>query len=358
MRDKYYSGNKLLSLKDLDKKEPEIYIVTSNRTAGKTTYFNRLLFKRAIEGIDDLQSSARPFMLVYRYGYETSSAAEQFFEDIQGLFFPEWFLTQESTPNLYETIYASKDPEARGKRVGFAVALNKASKLKKWSHVFSKVDSMLFDEFQPEDSQYLPNEIDLMYTLHTSVARGNGKMYRRVPLYLVGNPVTMCNPYYLLFHIPHRLHRNTRYLRGNGWVLEQGFNEEARDAQKVGAFNNAFSDAHITEYGAEGIYLYDDKALIDRPKGHSSYLYTLAVDGHLFGIRWYPVMGYAHVSHKVDPGFPTTVCTTSKDMSAGKVMLERTGFAASTLSRLFKCGCFRFEDIQCKEALISALLIK
>ena len=41
---KYYDGTKLLSMKDLDGNTPEIFMVTSNRTAGKTTYFNRLVF--------------------------------------------------------------------------------------------------------------------------------------------------------------------------------------------------------------------------------------------------------------------------------------------------------------------------
>ena len=37
----YYDGTKLLSMRDLNGDIPEIYICTSNRTAGKTTYFNR-----------------------------------------------------------------------------------------------------------------------------------------------------------------------------------------------------------------------------------------------------------------------------------------------------------------------------
>ena len=35
----YYDGTKLLSLLDLNNKRPEIYMVTSNRTGGKTTNF-------------------------------------------------------------------------------------------------------------------------------------------------------------------------------------------------------------------------------------------------------------------------------------------------------------------------------
>ena len=48
----YYDGTKLLSLLDLDKRKPEIYMVTTNKTGGKTTYFSRLLVNRFIKKKD------------------------------------------------------------------------------------------------------------------------------------------------------------------------------------------------------------------------------------------------------------------------------------------------------------------
>ena len=46
MESKYYDGTKLLSLNDIDGNRPEIYICTSNRSAGKTTWFNRYVVRR------------------------------------------------------------------------------------------------------------------------------------------------------------------------------------------------------------------------------------------------------------------------------------------------------------------------
>ena len=46
MENIYYDGTKLLSLNDLNGKRPEIYIVTTNRTGGKTTYFGRMFINR------------------------------------------------------------------------------------------------------------------------------------------------------------------------------------------------------------------------------------------------------------------------------------------------------------------------
>ena len=43
---KYYDGTKLLSMKDINGKTPEIFMCTTNRTGGKTTYFGRLCVNR------------------------------------------------------------------------------------------------------------------------------------------------------------------------------------------------------------------------------------------------------------------------------------------------------------------------
>ena len=76
----FYDGTKLLSLKDLNGKKPEIYICTTNRSAGKTTFFSRLFVKKFIE-------KGEKFGLIYRFNYELDDCADKFFKDINTLFF-------------------------------------------------------------------------------------------------------------------------------------------------------------------------------------------------------------------------------------------------------------------------------
>ena len=45
----FYDGTKLLSMTDLNGDKPEIYICTSNRSAGKTTWFNRYAVKKFVK---------------------------------------------------------------------------------------------------------------------------------------------------------------------------------------------------------------------------------------------------------------------------------------------------------------------
>ena len=89
---KYYDGTKLLSLKDINGKTPEIYMCTANNTAGKTTYFTRLLVNRFLSGDGK-------FMVIQRFNYELDDCANKFFKDLQGLFFQNYTMTSVSRAN-------------------------------------------------------------------------------------------------------------------------------------------------------------------------------------------------------------------------------------------------------------------
>ena len=46
---KYYDGTKLLSMKDINGLKPELFLCTTNRSGGKTTYFGRLEVNRFLK---------------------------------------------------------------------------------------------------------------------------------------------------------------------------------------------------------------------------------------------------------------------------------------------------------------------
>ena len=73
----YYDGTKLLSLMDIDGNKPELFLVTTNRTGGKTTWFGRYCVKKFLNG-------EGKFALLLRFNYEIDSIADKFFKDIAG----------------------------------------------------------------------------------------------------------------------------------------------------------------------------------------------------------------------------------------------------------------------------------
>lgn len=272
----YYDGTKLLSLKDINGKTPEVFMCTSNRSAGKTTYFNRLVVNRFIK-------RGEKFALLYRFNYELDGCDEKFFKDIKELFFPEYDMTAaKKMKGIYQELYLNDEP------CGYAISINSADQLKRNSHLFSDIDNIIFDEFQSEQNHYCDKEVEKFISIHNSIARGRSKQSRYVPVYMISNPVTILNPYYVAMDISTRLQKDTHFLRGDGFVLEQGYNETAAKALKSSAFNRAFGSSDYIAYSAEGVYLQDDLSFVDTPTGRGKYVATIRYAGIDYGVREYP----------------------------------------------------------------------
>lgn len=346
---KYYDGTKLLSMKDIDGKTPEIYMVTSNRTAGKTTYFNRLVFNRFLK-------KGNKFMLVYRFKDELDGCADKYFKDIHDLFFPQYEVYSNKRANgSYHEIFCKRVGDENGVPCGYAVALNSADKLKKLSHFFSDTHSMLFDEFQSETNNYCPSEVEKFISVHKTVARGQGKMTRYVPVYMCANPVTILNPYYTEMDISTRITADVKFLKGHGFVLEQGYNADAEKAQKESGFNAAFARNRYISYSSEGNYLNDNYAFIEEPTGKSRYLATIKFKGKEYAIRSFDDEGIIYCDNRPDVTYKFKIAVTTDDHNVNYVILKNNELFITNLRYFFERGCFRFKDLSCKEAVIKML---
>ena len=340
---KYYDGTKLLSMKDINGKKPEIYMCTTNRTGGKTTYFARLCVNRWKDGNGK-------FCLVYRYNYELDEVADKFYKDISQLFFTGTTMTSKRrAAGIYHELFIADES------CGYAISLNGADQLKKYSHLLSDVNRMFFDEFQSETNHYCNDEIKKLISVHTSIARGKGEQIRYVPIYMCSNPVSLINPYYVELGISERLTDETKFLRGDGFVLEQGFVQSASDAQKESGFNRAFAKNNYVAYSSECVYLNDNKSFIEKPKGASKYLATLRYKGTDYAIREFGDYGIVYCDDRSDSTFPGKITVTTDDHEINYVMLKRNDFFLSNLRYYFERGCFRFKNLKCKEAVLKAL---
>lgn len=339
----YYDGTKLLSMLDLNGNKPEIYMCTTNRTGGKTTYFGRLCINRFLD-------KGEKFGLLYRYNYELDDIVDKFYKDLGSLFFPTYTMqSKRRAKGTFQELFLN------GKSCGYALSLNNADQIKKYSHLFSDIQRMIFDEFQSETNHYCDNETKKFISIHTSIARGQGEQVRYVPVYMLSNPVSIINPYYVEMGISGRLKDDTKFLRGDGFVLEQGYIESASIEQKNSGFNRAFSKNSYTAYSSECVYLNDNKAFVEKPVGKSKYLCTLRYKGSDFALREYTESGLIYCDDKADSSFLTRISVTTDDHNINYVMLKRNDFFLSNLRYFFEHGCFRFKDMRCKEAVLSAL---
>lgn len=336
----YYDGTKLLSLKDLNGQQPEIVLCCSNRSAGKTTWFGRWFVKRFLD-------HGEKFCLVYRYNYELTDIGSKFFKELKTLFFPEKEMESKNrAKGVYCELFLDGDP------CGYAVSINNADQLKKMSHLFSDVKRILFDEFQSENNHYCENEIQKFISLHTSIARGNGEQVRFCPVYMLGNYVSLLNPYFTNLGIAERLRSDTNFMRGDGWVLEQGFNAAASQKQKSSAFNRAFDGNQYIAYAAEKVYLNDNTAFIDRPEGNNRYVCTILYDGKNYGIREYKEKGIVFCDTVADLSFPTRLTARAADHDINYLLLKQSDALIGLLRWYFEHGVFRFRNLECKKAIL------
>ena len=343
MGEKYYNGTKLLSMLDINGNKPEIYMCTTNRTGGKTTYFSRLLVNRFLD-------KGEKFALIYRFNYELDDCADKFFKDIGKLFFKDKVMEKKRRASgIFHELFLDKVS------CGYAISLNSCDQLKKYSHLFSDVSRIMFDEFQSESNHYCADEIKKLLSVHTSIARGNGEQIRYVPVYMLANPVSIINPYYVELGISSRLRDDTKFLRGDGYVLEQGFVDSASKAQLSSGFNRAFSRNNYVAYSAQCVYLNDNKAFIDKPSGNSRYIGTLKYNNRDYGLREYGELGIVYCDDKPDVTFKYKITVTTSDHQINYVMLRKNDLFISNLRFLFEHGCFRFKDLNCKEAVLKAL---
>lgn len=339
----YYDGTKLLSLKDINGKTPEVFMCTSNRSAGKTTYFNRLVVNRFIK-------RGEKFALLYRFNYELDGCDEKFFKDIKELFFQGHDMTAvKKMKGIYQELYLNEEP------CGYAISINSADQLKRNSHLFSDIDNIIFDEFQSEQNHYCDKEVEKFISIHNSIARGRSKQSRYVPVYMISNPVTILNPYYVAMDISTRLQKDTHFLRGDGFVLEQGYNETAAKALKSSAFNRAFGSSDYIAYSAEGVYLQDDLSFVDTPSGRGKYVATIRYAGIDYGVREYPELGIVFCDKSVDYQYPLKITVDTADHKLNYVMVSSNFILIQKLRYYFEHGCMRFKDLQAKEAILKAL---
>ena len=332
----YYDGTKLLSMVDINGSKPEIYITTTNRSAGKTTYFGRLAVRRFLR-------NKEKFILLYRFNYELTDCANKFFRDLQHLFFSNYEMTEQRRANgIFVELFLNEES------CGYAIALNYADQLKKFSHLLSDASMIIFDEFQSETNHYCPNEISKFLSIHTSLARGNGEQVKYLPVYMISNAVTLINPYYLAMGISDRLQSETKYLKGDGYVLEQGYYQEVANEQLNSAFNRAFKDEKYIMYASQNIYLNDNQCLIDSLRGRNSYICTIKADDKFYSLKRYDDEGVYYIDNSYDETCPRRIVISAKEQDEGYVYVGIGSIYISTVKKVFEQGKLRFKNQQCK----------
>lgn len=349
----FYNGYRLLSRTDSNGRKPEIYIAASNRSAGKTTFFNGLLLHNFLK-------HGKKFLLLYRRRYEITQAAQGFFKDINKLFFPDLLMDQiPGVKNVFEKLRVYTKAEKPVKyECGYAASIGAAEQIKKFSHLLSDIDVILFDEAFPENDNYLKKEIDLFMSVHDSLARGNGEMSRYLPVIIVGNMISIFNPYFDALGIVDTLQLNSNFMRGDGFVIEQNFNEVSARKHSESAFHRALSSAAYNAATQEKKYLNTSYDMIDNSVADTGrYLLTIRSEGSLYSVRYNEQGYFYYVSNTPDSNFRLQHAATEKDIS-DTAIYDPASMYRKVLRDRFRKNQVKFKNLKCKAAALHFITAK
>jgi hypothetical protein len=212
------------------------------------------------------------------------------------------------------------------------------------------------DEFQKEDGQYLKNEVQKLQSLLISIARGNGSQSRNIKVFLLGNNISMLNPYFIYFDITKRFKEGTKFIRGHGWVAEFNFNESASKALKANGLYRAFDSAYM-KTSADNVKLFQEDAFVERITGKSKYLFTIKHDNKFWGVREELSTCITYINEHYDKSCKNILVFTTGEHSVNTIMLNKHSFIMKKLKESYQLGLLRFSSLNAKNVIYDILAL-
>lgn len=337
----YYNGRELLLHKDIDKKPQIMNIITSNRSAGKTSYF--LMFSYFLKKLYGKRT-----VMFFRYTYEVSNAHSVYTDVVNQYAWGEKLKSVKIVNDLLYEMFI--DDES----IGYAMRLGNVDTLKKFSPLFADIEFCMMDEMQTESGKYLKKEVQKMQSLLWTIGRGGGIQKRDILTCLIGNPVSILNPYFIALGIHTRYSDNTHFLRGKGWVAEFNINKEV--VKQSNGSSDIF-DTDYNDYATDGTFLINADSFIQKPEGKSKYLFTIIYDNILLGVREFLNDGIIHISNKPDSTCNTILAFKASDHNQITILLKRASYSFSFIREAFEMGNLRFSDMKTKNIIFEILAV-
>ena len=203
---KYYNGDELLS------RHYAINFICGDRFGGKSTFAQKYVLKRAIEYYkhQDNDKYKKEFAVLTRYDKDILMLCNTYFNNTMDMFYKDYELKFERKKFWLKK---KTDSEDSWLLVGYGFALNQATKMKSTSYPY--ITTLIMEEFMNLEGKYIKSasnpdlEVELMISLYSTIARGNGKQVRdNVRVFCISNNFYLNNPYFRYFGLIERIAKN------------------------------------------------------------------------------------------------------------------------------------------------------
>ena len=329
----FYDFNKLLSYNAL------LNFVIGERGVGKSFGAKKFV-------ISDYLKNGNEFVYIRRYKTELDNAYEGFFDQLQneGLFLDHTFRIAASKKKI-DKFYCDKEV------CGYGVPLSTANILKSAS--FPKVKTLIFDEFLIDNGtyHYLRNEVTQFLDIIETIAR-----LRDVRVILLGNAITISNPYFDYFNLSLPYNSEFRTFKDGTILVNYIKNPVYREKKKATRFGALIDGTEYGEYAIDNAFLRDNDSFLAKRDKDARVYSTIVLKGSKYGIWQNWKTGFVYISKDFEPSNPCVFVFDINDHTENTIYTKaRNSTWFQPVLKAYKMGCLFFETQKIKNDFIAII---
>ena len=329
----FYDFNKLLSYNAL------LNFVIGERGVGKSFGAKKFV-------ISDYLKNGNEFVYIRRYKTELDNAYEGFFDQLQneGLFLDHTFRIAASKKKI-DKFYCDKEV------CGYGVPLSTANILKSAS--FPKVKTLIFDEFLIDNGtyHYLRNEVTQFLDIIETIAR-----LRDVRVLLLGNAITISNPYFDYFKLGLPYNSEFRTFKDGTILVNYIKNPVYREKKKATRFGALIDGTEYGEYAIDNAFLRDNDSFLAKRDKDARVYSTIVLKGSKYGIWQNWKTGFVYISKDFEPSNPCVFVFDINDHTENTIYTKaRNSTWFQPVLKAYKMGCLFFETQKIKNDFIAII---
>lgn len=313
----YYNYDEILSYNAF------LNFLIGERGVGKTYGITKHIVKRFIK-------YKEKFVYIRRYKTEMTKSAPSFFEKI--------IINKEFEG--FDFKYKNNKFYINDELAGYSVVLSTSQQLK--STNFINVKWIIFDEFMIEKSyiHYIPDEVNSFLGLIETISR-----LENVRCFLLGNSVTINNPYFDYFNLDLPYNSEIKLFKNNLILVQYMSNLEYRNIKSKTRFGQLVKNTNYEAYAIQNVFNNNNNDFIQKKSGSSKFAFTLLYEGICYGVWTDFINNKFYISYDYyKNGFIYSCTMQDHKPSTIFIKMAKKSFSFKLLIEAFQSGLVFYEN--------------